>query len=34
MKIENEELENTTHKLLLEYIEEFNKLIDNNKKVC
>lgn len=34
MKIENEKLENTTHKLLLEYIEELNKLIDNNKKVC
>ncbi len=34
MKIDNEELENITHKLLLEYIEELNKLVDNNKKVC
>lgn len=34
MKIDNEELENITHKLLLEYIEELNKLVDNNKKIC
>lgn len=34
MKIEDKDLENTTHQLLLLYIEEFNKTIDKKKNIC